>query len=786
MTYSAQELDGYAQIQARLVTLMLRHDERSFGHYYDTRKEFAAEHDIALEPYRKLGVLFALRDELFEHILPRIVRRLSFEAPRETIIEEPPPRGRVDWERTLSSTWAERPGEPPLLLNTRQRRRDFATPENLLVVATLLEYRADIHEMLWSERGAVGNEALRHPLNAIAERCERELAFPQFAGLRRAAQHIIDGDGTAGLEAQVQERLLPGSNSAYEDLLLWRARRRALHLLRRTPAGATDDALGADPDEDNYLYQLWIFYELADLLREARCLDYLDTRPASAELRFHWGDGPDRRDYRLLHDQKIEHYWSNAPGLRPDYYIQRIDRGEVRAPGAKRPIWHDVGYVLDAKYYRPRNGARAPGNPVKRMLADLHLAGERHGALLFAFQRSSAGKRVSAAEQALEPDTDAIAQNMVPLYRVTPEHTAFDIRPDVEIAIWRVLPKSADDANAARNTLRAVLENVHQTLKNPATINCYGSFPDADTVNPGNTQPARCTTCGELLAFCPKPHVSSARIDRVCPRCDCLQNRRVCHIIDQANTYIPPFVRRVLSQKDLLKSISAIKEWLREQTDEADETERADQARKQVLSTLGELTESYIKLTRADITQIERNFREWVFGEYWQDIAHPRGLPAMVRHMLVSGEYVWNEFQHATIEDWAACAVQYIRALEYEMHRRLYDPCGTLLLKSDGTPMEAHQFTFGSPAPMYYNRRKSPNWQTLLTHVAQPSNVDEITLKTLIMDIEAIRLDRNKIAHTERVDAALATKIRDAVLGQRHQPGLLLRLSSLLNAPNPN
>ena len=84
---------------------------------------------------------------------------------------------------------------------------------------------------------------------------------------------------------------------------------------------------------------------------------------------------------------------------------------------------------------------------------------------------------------------------------------------------------------------------------------------------------------------------------------------------------------------------------------------------------------------------------------------------------------------------------------------------------------------------MYYNRKKSTNWQTLLTFVAQPSGVDEQALKTLILDIEAIRLDRNKVAHTERVDAALAEKIREAVLGQRNQPGLLLRLSSMLDAP---
>ncbi len=78
MTYNAHEIDAYAQMQARLVSLLLRHDEQRFGQYYDVRKEFDSEHDSILEPYRKLGILFLLRDELFEHILPRIVRRLSF------------------------------------------------------------------------------------------------------------------------------------------------------------------------------------------------------------------------------------------------------------------------------------------------------------------------------------------------------------------------------------------------------------------------------------------------------------------------------------------------------------------------------------------------------------------------------------------------------------------------------------------------------------------------------------------------------------------------------------
>ncbi len=240
--FTPAEQAAYSAMQARLIALLVRHDEQSFGHYYDQREQFEQERDTdALQRYRELGVLFHLRDELFEHILPRIVRRLSFESPRNMLIEEPPVRGRIDWERTLDATWAERPGETPLLLHTRQRRRDFATPENLLTVATLLEYRDDVQQLLRSDQAIVGSEAFRHPLNEIVERCDRELAFPQFAGLRQEAHRILEGSGTELLEVQVQDRLLPGSNSAYEELLQWRQRRRALRLLLRDPLAESNN-----------------------------------------------------------------------------------------------------------------------------------------------------------------------------------------------------------------------------------------------------------------------------------------------------------------------------------------------------------------------------------------------------------------------------------------------------------------------------------------------------------------------------------------------------------------
>jgi hypothetical protein len=114
------EQTAYAHMQARMIALMLQHDQHGFRRFIDSRVDAAEEEQSAMRPYRDLGVLFFLGAALFEDILPRIVWRLSFESPRHLVVEEPPARGRVHWERTLDAVWSERPGQP------RARRRPTA------------------------------------------------------------------------------------------------------------------------------------------------------------------------------------------------------------------------------------------------------------------------------------------------------------------------------------------------------------------------------------------------------------------------------------------------------------------------------------------------------------------------------------------------------------------------------------------------------------------------------------------------------------------------------------
>ncbi|HEU4322709.1 MAG TPA: hypothetical protein VFS21_06130 [Roseiflexaceae bacterium] len=646
MSYSAAEIAAYGQMQARLVTLLLRHDERSYGAYYQPSTN-PGDRDAALEPYRRLAVLFALRDELLEHILPRIVRRLSFESPRETVVEEPPPRGRVDWERTLDATWAERPGQPPLELHTRQRRRDFATPENLLAVVTLLEFAADARMLLWGEHAAVGPEALRHPLGEIVERCERELAFPQFAGMRPAAQRVIEQDGTAALEAEVAERLIPGGNSAYEELLAWRARWRDTRLFQRGAADVSSAVLGANRKRDNYLYQLWLYYELADLLTRQRAVQGWDR--ATTRLTFRWGQGEGARVYTLQHDRGIPddlRVWRGGPGVRPDLYIARAERAVVRDDDGAA-IWREPGFMLDAKYHRPREdedrgdggdeaGAHTPTEPIKRMIADLHLSGERHGALLFAFYGGAPDAHRSVAPE---------------------QRKAQLVAPDVSVGLHQIRPQGAGDVAALERLLCDLLDTVHTRLKGNAAPRCHGVFLDTLTANAHGVLAAQASLParggGALpddpadLLLCPKPHIAPWRVDIVSHSRDCCANAALCHIKHQPGVQKP----------QRLTALEQIASAIRQAGADGDDTQLADAATRQVLL----VTKRYAELLQPRMADYRALLRALLDLDDFD--THPL-LGEPQRETLALGRFLWAQIEQIGAANFAGPALLFTGVLE--------------------------------------------------------------------------------------------------------------------------
>ncbi len=657
-TPTPTERRAYSLMQARMLALLLRFSEGQYRALFGPQREFQQEPDV-LQVYRDLGVLFHLRDELFEHILPRILRRLSFVAPRQLVVEEPPGRGRIDWERTLAATWAERPGEPPLELHGRQSLRDFATPENLLAVATLLEYRADVRRILLGDAVGSADEALRHPLNMIVERCGRELAFPQLAGIRGTAQQFLEGaaGGVDALEQQVAQRAIPGGNSAYDDLLAWRRRYRALGLLQRLEAAAPGETLGVNPRRDNRLYQLWIVCELADLLiREQKLLAEGTALPD--RIIFRWGEGAEARRYELLHDRGIPEQpkvWRSepadgpVPGVRPDYYLRRIDPPMTTVGTENQVAWREPGVVWDAKYYRERDRNRAPSGPVKRMLADLALTGEVRGSLLFAFLRADTDGEAAAVDGA----PGALVQRLRPLGM-----GAQQIDPTIQVAA--LCPEQPTEA--IQRTLAGLLDQAHAALRTPLRPMCQGVFLDALSTEgrlPVDRwgEPIDAPT-GDLL-ICPKPHIGPWRIDLVSRKLHCCSDPQLCHIVGQEGTRRP--VRPPRDARDLVEELAHIFEG--DGRNDLEEEEISAVAR-----TVEGLTHHF-----ADRLGIFRNIA--VYENRLRDMGMERALDRLnrsERESLALALFLVEQLDSIGASDFSAPAIHVSSVLEIEIQRRVF------------------------------------------------------------------------------------------------------------------
>lgn len=740
---TSDERDAFLWLQGRMVELLLRHDVQRFGATFaEQQADMVA--DERLQHYRDLAVLCYLRDDLFTSILARIKRRLSVAVPRETQTEALPPHGRIDWAHTISDGLRARPGEPPLTVTTRQRRRHFTTPENLLTVVTLLDYQAAVQRLLDDEVILNRVQALRHPLHDIVAACTRELAFPPFAGLVTECAAIRSGHASSSvseIEATVAANLLPGRTSAYDDLLAWRRKLANLQLLDRTQA-ADLPMLGSDPARDNYLYQLWLFYELGDLLQQAGRLVAWDV--ARMRLTFTWGRDETACTYELQHDQGIAQHWHHAPGVRPDLYIVRTDRQAVR--DGDTLIWREPGYVLDAKYYRPRSSSSAPGDPVKRMIADLHLTGERHGALLFAFQQG-AETGASADQNAPAPEPVSVAAGL--LSTITPTATGAQTTiPDVRVGVWRVQPSIEGGGQAAQHILQALLDHVHQTLKNREEVRCRGVFLDSL----GATAHGALTAVRDLvqrdgaaitetlddLLFCPKPHIGPWRVDLVSLHHDCCVNPHRCHILHQEGARKP---QRLTTLDDVTAAIHTADPV-------ADEAEQIAVATQQVLV----ITRRYTQLLQPDIA----HYRRWIRDHLELDDLFDTTalLTDAQRETLALARFLWEQIEHIRATNFAAPTLLFTGVLEEVTHVTLYAHCRPLCHAQSGQPLQRTLGTLGS-----CKRHGGTNWAILEADIVQRQHWHEqiapqqtLSLSAWIDMIQKISGIRNDAAHRANVE----------------------------------
>lgn len=239
---------------------------------------------------------------------------------------------------------------------------------------------------------------------------------------------------------------------------------------------------------------------------------------------------------------------------------------------------------------------------------------------------------------------------------------------------------------------------------------------------------------------------------------------------------VPPLVIRPTTWNELeqqLREIRKRSQSARENVSPDDQNTLVEQIHNPIFTSVGRAVEQYVKI-RGNTAAIEENFERWVFGDFWK--THARSLAPETRQMLISAEYVWQEYTQTQLDDWAAPAIQYCRALERELKRRLYEPSLGYRLKGSGwtlgTPLHAHKRG---------NQEARDNWNILAQLVAK-SNASHADFEQLWQRLEAeqIRDLRNELAHGGAASQQIALKLRSIMIGSRQQQGVLVWLAEQL------
>jgi hypothetical protein len=346
-----------------------------------------------------------------------------------------------------------------------------------------------------------------------------------------------------------------------------------------------------------------------------------------------------------------------------------------------------------------------------------------------------------------------------------------------QIHLYRISPDLS--LQALQERLRAVLDQAAACLPERADPICEGMWLDPDTVN------ASGLSLSANAILCPKRHIGTHVFDVVDADTQCLKDSRVCHVIGQGVTR--PEVIRVTTRDGLHNKSSSVRSRNDEQLHRAEQSgneDQAEQLRQQIFGSIGSATEQYVKL-RGDTQHIEDTFKNWIFREYWKD--HQRALAPKTRDILLSGEYVWYEYQKVELIDWAAPAVQYCRALEFEFKRRIYHhrPASAkgAALDPSAFRVSGAGWTLGSLKQLYVNPTAlkgdlAHNWNVLKAILLRAGCDINALLNTLeVFEFEGIAKHRNALAHGEIVTQTVAQDLRAKIIGAGGQPGLLCWLA---------
>lgn len=754
-------------LQRRVMHLLLRHDRQTFHSQFRT---FFAGSSQPVPPlldfYDRYLRLQVLGEDLLLRIVPDITRQLSLEIEFVRRVEEPPTQGEIDWHPTITRAVNEAPDQPPMRFDTRQRSQNLALPENLLVVAVLLNYREAVRNVLREDsKQEILNEQERLVLIEMEERVEQQLRAAYAHSLEDEARRFeIDA-----LIEQTMPRLKPGANP-YRDLIDWWEEFRDLRpgQLRI----GRHSALVQKHDEEraaSWLYEFWIALEILDLLQEQQLLasETLEISLDHFHYLFTWQERSFRFSYQRTGTSVTDELpgsWQGSGAPRTAYRIERASASPIELAG--KIIWREPPVMLAA------SSAQSNQLALQQLLGGMQLV-EASAGILF-------------SSLLADPPTEQAWSDIV-----QPEQNKYSkqLRGQTSVHLYKIVPDMPLDLLHRR--LHAALQQAINALPERPAPACYGILLDRDTVNAARNN----VQAGNVL--CPKPHIGPGIFDLVDDRLHCLKDPRLCHVYGQPVT--PPFVIRVDTLDGLDKKSSDLRaraeEKLREAED-ADDEARVEQLRGHIFLDVGRAVERYVQV-HGNTASIEERFEDWIFGDFWKK--HPRCLSEKTRNYLLSGEYVWEEYKRTRgLNDWAAPAIQYCRALENEIHRRIHDyyPDRNAFYSDVRQKGFSDHMTLGFLEIIYLHKGKSwhsglhpqeqkkiksaqHNWP-LCEAVCKRSKCNIMGFEQMIQRVGAERIRRNKLAHGDAILRSDAQALRDAIIGRKEKPGILLWLAENL------
>jgi len=746
-------------MQRRVLRLLSQYDEQLFHSKF---RVFFAESRLPrlplLQQYDRYIRLLLLSEELLDDILPRLRRQLSLQ---DTVVyrqEEVPTQGEIDWSRTLQRSLRNLPDQPPLRFDTRQQQRSFANPENTLVIAILLNYQSVLKSVLNED---LADEALstqeRQTLIHAEERIERELVT--FHSIREEAGYV----DIEALATYVGLHLRPGLNP-YRDLLAWWEQFHNLHINAIMPTAYSSlMRRRADEQQDTWLYELWFSLELLHMLWQQQALDTdsLNITVDAMNCLFTWQG----RRFRFCYQRRLStleghlEVWNHAPALSAAYVIER-EKPLTIAP-QETIIWREPPCIISAYFPLTERKVLSLRHPKNELLGDMQLLGTTQGILCM--------PSLSEDEEAQE-----YVRTMSPRSHIYHVGTIQEAR----IGLYALTPGMELDKLHER--LEEMLNLVVMSLPE-RTVACHGIYLDEETVNQSRSTPR------QYNIMCPKPHIGNGVFDLVHDQVHCLKDARFCHVLGQP--VVPPFVIRTSTLNELSHKSGDIRTrtnaTLKQAEDESDES-KAEQLRNHIFLGVGRAIEQYVQL-KGNTKNLEENYEEWIFGLYWKQ--HSHSLAESTRRILLSAAFVWNEYGQTSLDDWAAPAIQYCRALEAEIKRRLQDYYPDA--KQQGFRVPNNHMTLGALEYIYKNKGKNVqqtknpkeaqniqdsihNWSLCLSLVQQASASSQDFATTIArMESEHVAVYRNQLAHGGPVAKSIAQSLRETIIGRRDKLGIL-------------